>query len=426
MNPNSRELLNHIRSGPAELVLDKSLRFRRRTCTNPCDFNKFLQVLQSSETIRDVTCRPRQRLGISEDEWVLLVKTIGSIEGIQNVKFACGSGSHAFRPFQAIAEAVNNARSLCILRVDLCFDSFSRDPSGMIALALSLREHTALQEFTWIDWSFLLEAAQITALSTVLQSLPACPHLRKATILTEWASVDAVRNLLHLHKAADLRLILKPEQWLAVADEIRQGRCNVQRLTLSMVLAAKSEATKVVKAVASAIRLDQNLEYLLLQMENGFKDEAGVALAEALTVNKTLRRISLSVTPVRSDVPLPSTDALDVPVYEAFSAMLRGNTSLQLDVPPLHSGDRRLVESHNQMIIEQQLNQVGRGRLVASSSHTTREEWVDALHELSTFNVNSLAFDVSCLYSLLRLNPAICMLRVDDTSNHVSAKFAVM
>jgi hypothetical protein len=32
--------------------------------------------------------------------------------------------------------------------------------------------------------------------------------------------------------------------------------------------------------------MDRNLEYLYLRMEDGFTDEAGVTLAEALTVNK--------------------------------------------------------------------------------------------------------------------------------------------
>jgi hypothetical protein len=70
------------------------------------------------------------------------------------------------------------------------------------------------------------------------------------------------------------------------------------------------------------------------------------------------------------------------------------------------------------MRIEQRLNQVGRGRLLASSSHTTREEWINALHELSILRVSDTsAFNVSCLYSLLRLNPVICMLKLDGTSN---------
>jgi hypothetical protein len=50
MNP--RELVNRIRSGPALVVLNIPLRFRRRTWCNghlkPCDFDKFLQALQSS------------------------------------------------------------------------------------------------------------------------------------------------------------------------------------------------------------------------------------------------------------------------------------------------------------------------------------------------------------------------------------------
>jgi hypothetical protein len=74
--------VDHIRSGPAELVLKEPLRFRRRTRSNPCDFNEFLQALQSSETIRTVQCGSQQRLDITEDEWVLLVKTLGSIKGI--------------------------------------------------------------------------------------------------------------------------------------------------------------------------------------------------------------------------------------------------------------------------------------------------------------------------------------------------------
>jgi hypothetical protein len=73
MNP--RKLVDHIHSGPAELVLEIRLRFRRRTRSNPCDFNEFLQALRSSETIRDVECGSQQkasasfssrRLGVSE------------------------------------------------------------------------------------------------------------------------------------------------------------------------------------------------------------------------------------------------------------------------------------------------------------------------------------------------------------------------
>jgi hypothetical protein len=89
--------------------------------------------------------------------------------------------------------------------------------------------------------------------------------------------------------------------------------------------------------------------------------------------------------------------------------MLRVNTDLVLKLPPLETTgeDARLLECRDQMRIEQRLNHVGRGRLLASIQ-TTREEWVDALHELNSRDVDDpRAFRVSCLYSLLRLNPSV-------------------
>jgi hypothetical protein len=86
---NARELVDHIRSGPAKLVLDEPLLYRRRARSNPCDSNEFLQALQSSETIQSVNCESQLRLGILEDEWVLLAKTLGRIKDIQRLQFYC-------------------------------------------------------------------------------------------------------------------------------------------------------------------------------------------------------------------------------------------------------------------------------------------------------------------------------------------------
>jgi hypothetical protein len=110
---------------------------------------------------------------------------------------------------------------------------------------------------------------------------------------------------------------------MAVADEIRRGRCNVQLLRLDMGPGSKSEDTEAVKAIASAIRCDCNLKYLTLEMENSFTDEAGVALAKALTVNKTLRKITLSADTNEED----NKATFGAHVYDAFSAMLCINSS---------------------------------------------------------------------------------------------------
>jgi hypothetical protein len=178
-----------------------------------------------------------------------------------------------------------------------------------------------------------------------------------------------------------------------------------------MLQSSSSEAAEAVKALASAIRLDRNLEYLYLQLEGGFTDEAGVALAEVLTINKTLRRLTVSIDSFHG-YQVRNVATLGVPAYKAFSAMLSVNTSLFLELPPFETDgvNDRLLESRKQMVIEQRLNQVGRGSLLSSSHQTTRGDYVDALHVLSSCSVDdSPAFQVSCLYSLLRLHPAVCM-----------------
>jgi hypothetical protein len=416
---NARELVDHIRSGPVELVLDEPLRFRRRTRSNPCDFNEFLQALRSSETIRIMECGSQLELGIVEDEWVLLVKTIGSIRDIQHFEFRCTHGSCDFHPFQAVAEAVNTSHSLRNLLIGLDGATVPRDPSGLTALASALRNHTGLQSFSLINERPLLEAAaHSTAFDPVLKALLACPHIRDILIMTKSASADAIRSLLQLPADTALNLTLTPDQWLSVVDEIRRGHCLIKNLSLWMVRSSSFEATEAVKAVASAIREDHHLEHLTLKMENGFTDEGGVTLAEALTVNKTLRVFRMEDNMFDNDLVHTNTKAsLGAQAYEAFATMLRNNTSIKLDLPTFDAdvADESDIEHFRQMLIELQMNEVGRGRLLASSQ-TPREEWVNALQELNALNYDDLSFEVSCLYSLLQLHPDVCMLELHHTA----------
>jgi hypothetical protein len=100
---------------------------------------------------------------------------------------------------------------------------------------------------------------------------------------------------------------------------------------------------------------------------------------------------------------------LGVHAYEAICAMLRVNTNLFLSVPPCTAGgDERLLQSRKQMSIEKRLNEVGRGTLL-SSIDTPREAWLDALQELNHKDIDD-TLKVSCLYSLLQLNPAAFVL----------------
>lgn len=78
-------------------------------------------------------------------------------------------------------------------------------------------------------------------------------HLQKVTIKTVCASADAVKELLQLQSATCLRLVLKTDHVMAVTDEIRQGRCNVQTLNMTIMRELISEVTEAVQALARAI-----------------------------------------------------------------------------------------------------------------------------------------------------------------------------
>jgi hypothetical protein len=148
-------------------------------------------------------------LGIPEGEWVLIVKALGSIKGIHDLRLDCVSGSRNFHPFQAFADALNNAQSLRKLTFVLDPGTFPKDPSGLAELSNALREKTALEDFIWVDFCSRaeLETGQSAALDLVLGSLSACPHIKAISISSKCASVDAIKNLLHLGTAPDLGLI---------------------------------------------------------------------------------------------------------------------------------------------------------------------------------------------------------------------------
>jgi hypothetical protein len=370
---NARALVDHIHSGPTRLELDGPLQFRRRTRSNPCDFNDFLRALLSSKTILEVNCGTHRQLSISEVEWRLLVKTLGGIEGIQDLTLACTAGSRDFHPFQGFADAVEKAQAQVHQSLQtLCFDvegslGFPRDASGIVALADALKkEHSSLVKFGWTDDCSRIgghQDAPYAVLEPVLQalSMSAFPKLRRVHLMTLNASANAIGNLLHqlrLGPEKDQWLVLQlslAEECLAVAEVIREDHCNVERLTL--------KCGRVI---------------------NG--QDMGLLFANALMSNTRLRYLNLRM----------GNGVMSIAANEAFASMLRINTNVIVQVLAPRPGDER-YESYNQVCIEQLLNQAGRGRLLSSSETTTG--WLDALNR-----VNHLC-DCKCDYITCTCTP---------------------
>jgi hypothetical protein len=141
MNP--RELADHIHSGPAKLVLDKPLRLRRRTRSNPCGFNEFIQALQSSETIRIVLCKSHEHLNIAESQWVLPVKALGCWVYQRYSAF----GLLLQAQFSRLS-SYPGCRGCCKQRSS----TFCKQAVDQDLAANTFREHTTLQEFRWVDF----------------------------------------------------------------------------------------------------------------------------------------------------------------------------------------------------------------------------------------------------------------------------------
>jgi hypothetical protein len=94
-----------------------------------------------------------------------------------------------------------------------------------------------------------------------------------------------------------------------------------------------------------------------MQLEDGFSDEAGVALVEALTVNRTLRKLVLNANPVMARRDEDNKAALGAHSYEAFCKMLRVNTNITLAFLTFDaaSANERDTHYYNQMCVELRL-----------------------------------------------------------------------
>jgi hypothetical protein len=167
MNP--RELVGHIRIGPRKLWLSKPTVERVPIRAVSTNFSNSCRS-QSNETIRQVFCFSRLQLCITKVEWILLVKTLGRIRGIQKLSFEFVSGSRDFRPFEA--------------------------------------------------------GAHFAGISNVSPPQEGLHHDRLGNC---WC----LKELLQLGPATDVHLVLNTEHWFTVTDRIGQGHCNINEETVS-------------------------------------------------------------------------------------------------------------------------------------------------------------------------------------------------
>jgi len=405
-----QELRDHIQSGPEKLTLTFPLHFRRpRTFSNLCNFDNLLQALQSNQTIREVVCYSHVALSITESAWCRLVRALGSISGLKKLLVAWQNGSQAFHPLQAVARAVDNASSLRRLSI-LASGIEQSDPSGGLLLVQSLRQRGTLEYLCW--------SAEMQTTTRIPQLIATGACLRKVAIVNQNLTRDDVRCLSRSPNLNHLYLEGTVDSWLVIADEIRNGRFRPETMALIRTTASSAlETDDAIQAIIGALECDSSLRNLGICSITGFTDEMGVALAKALTVNTTLEKIYLKNKYPTLNHPLHQQSqppkVLGAKACKALAAMLKTKKILfRLELPGIKSdADSETMLQHFLMCIEIYLTNAGRGSLVMSNQ-TTREEWINVLQDLdvtvSKEQNKRSSFQLSCLYSMLQLNPGIC------------------
>jgi hypothetical protein len=134
------------------------------------------------------------------------------------------------------------------------------------------------------------------------------------------------------------------------------------------------------RAIGQVLRVNRRLQKLEIQLNSG---EHAIPITKVLELNSSLKRLDLFF-----------NGCISPRIREAFTEMLRCNYRL-LDL----NGSVWRGQCNSEIDFYLRLNRAGRGDLL--TEHATRERWVDTMIEQRD--------DLSIVYSLLLMNPSICL-----------------
>lgn len=139
------------------------------------------------------------------------------------------------------------------------------------------------------------------------------------------------------------------------------------------------------EAMGQVLQVNRHLQKLEIQLHSG---EHAIPITDVLQANSSLKRLDLYF-----------NGSISPRIREAFTEMLRRNYVL-LDL----NGSVWRGQSNSEIDFYLRLNRAGRGDLL--TEHATRARWVDTMI--------SQKDDLSIVFSLLSMNPSVCMPDSDD------------
>ena len=436
----AQELVQYIqddRSGV--VVLDKKVRFRRRTRANPVSFDDFLTALQNNESIKQVVCHGNLSYSLRQEEWDQTIASFGKVGHLEELTFEAAMSLNVVS-LSALASALEYRQEMHQqLQTPKQVGSAKRSISPFRSLAIgegvvilgiyseykrfcrALGSSKNLESFIWKGTLVLCDRLSSATLDELIcHGLSNCSSLAKVHILSQQRqpiSKQAIQTLMELgHRNPLEEIALESPNWATVRSSLLSlsGSNNTSHygglkcLSLASLQVDETEWD----AFLSALKHNRTLKQLFLTVRAGFTDLMGTSLARALKENAEAtgsRACGLELVQLSDDKDV-CTDNLGVSSVEAFTEVLRSNFSLQINLNVIDNiseddHDGTVEDMYRLFLCESNLNRVGRVRLMQDTS--TLEDWVSAFEALAFLQHRACHLDH--VFTLVKMNPAFLL-----------------
>lgn len=396
------DLVKKVQDNPQTLVLHDIVRFRRRTRENPVDFYDFVQALTASRSIQHVIMHGNLSFGFPESEWMETLQAIGRMQCLQKLSFM-GDVPIAL-PLSIMTAVLHNARTLRSLSF---FDGviLVGEASAVPVFADAL-EKSQLESFTLDGMLRLRDVLQVndSRLEPIALGLSRCPTIKFARIvhhINSHLTYTAVRTLTSSRSLRELQLDHGAYDWSKIAAALKGNGCTVTKLSLM----ARTTTEEGCRAISEALKVNVTLKRLSLSSRFGFTSPMCVALADGLRVNRTLECLEIC-TSSRFTLVRGDQSGFDATTYKAFSDILQQNHGVQVVI----KDDRHdrlgeaVSEARTEFMIQSHLNELGRGALLKDTARL--RPWIDAIVQAGSRFDTSLELDL--VFTLFRSNPLLC------------------
>jgi hypothetical protein len=413
----SFQLIKLIRTAPKELELKDVIRFDQIQ-----DFTDFLDALRENDSIEVLKCHGNLSFGISQEQWSQTIAAFGSLRRLRRLEFLKHQVPNVFS-LHALSLALKHARALRELIVDDGVVVYG-GRGDVDSFDDSLR-HSQLVVFKWLARLRLRPDAQgPPSLDPILLALSQSAQLtmahftidsrtRNPVSLDSWRALARSQSIRELSLQGD-----QAHEWGILAEVLHEPTCTLETLALKCYQADPEDCL----ALLQSLHANTCLRSLSLQVNRGFTDEIGVALADVLRENRSLTSVELLS---GWTVNAMQQSHLSGAAYQSLIDVLQVNhhVAIHVSAPSHLPADVDLLAREFQM--QSYMNQAGRGTLYQNLSN--RAQWIEAFAKLNqlpeydaaaaTTNIPSSNITaaqqgctLSCVYRFLVDNPMLCQL----------------